>query len=241
LSRPETCTSLALVFAWLVHFYTALGVALAFGALWLIVQGSIRQAFWLMAMAVAIDATDGTLARTARVKERIHWFDGDRLEDIVDYLNYVLVPAFLLVRAQLLPSDHSLWLAMLPLLASAYGFCHKEAKTSDHYFLGFPSYWNIVVFYFYVLQTPPWLNALVLVLCSGLVFVPIRYIYPSRSPVHRSLVNTLGILWAFLVLLIVYFLPQPRPLLVVLSLSFPAYYISLSIWLEFQKWQRGEA
>ena len=42
------------------------------------------------------------------------------------------------------------WL-LAPLLASAYGFCRKQAKTDDGYFLGFPSYWNIVAFYCYFL------------------------------------------------------------------------------------------
>ena len=30
-----------------------------------------------------------------------------------------------------------------------------DAKTEDHYFLGFPSYWNVVAFYAVVLDLPP--------------------------------------------------------------------------------------
>ena len=45
-------------------------------------------------------------------------------------------------------------LAGAPVLASAYGFSQTEAKTEDGYFLGFPSYWNIVAFYIYVLRVP---------------------------------------------------------------------------------------
>src|SRR3990172_5124002 len=91
------------VLAWLVHLYTASGAVLAFFAVLLIEQAKFQEAFWLMALAVLIDASDGTLARGLRVKELIPWFDGDRLEDIVDYLNYVLVPALFLIRAELLP------------------------------------------------------------------------------------------------------------------------------------------
>ena len=192
-----------------------------------------------MALAVFIDATDGTLARSAKVKELIPWFDGDRLEDIIDYLNYVLVPAYFLIEAGLLPYRDALWLAALPLLASAYGFCHKEAKTSDHFFLGFPSYWNIVVFYFYVLKTPLWINAFLVVILSFLVFVPIRYIYPSRSPVQRSLMVGLGVLWGVLILLTVYQLPEPDPNVIFVSLVFPAYYTAVSLWLEAQRRWRG--
>jgi phosphatidylcholine synthase len=219
--------------AWLVHLYTALGAVVAFLAILRIEQGDFRSAFFLMSLAVIIDATDGTLARTARVKERILSFDGDRLEDIVDYVNYVIVPCLLLVRADLLPRQDAVWIAAFPLIASAYGFCQKEAKTTDHYFLGFPSYWNLVAFYLYVLQTPPWMNAFVVIALGILVFVPIRYIYPSRSPRLRVLTNSLGVLWAMAVLLLIYWLPEPPRLLALVSLSFPLYYIVVSVWLEF--------
>src|SRR5918999_3051857 len=160
-----------LALAWLVHLYTALGAVVAFAAVILIKELKFQEAFWLMSLAVLIDASDGTLARAVRVKELIPWFDGDRLEDIVDYANYVIVPCWFMVHADLLPRADALWLASLPLLASAYGFCQKEAKTSDNFFLGFPSYWNIVVFYLYVLKTPLWVNAFLIIALSILVFV----------------------------------------------------------------------
>jgi phosphatidylcholine synthase len=224
-----------LAFAWLVHLYTALGAVIAFVSIILIEQLRFQEAFWLMSLAVVIDATDGTLARVARVKETIPWFDGDRLEDIIDYANYVIVPCWLLIHANLLPAPDALWLASLPLLASAYGFCQKEAKTSDLFFLGFPSYWNIVAFYTYVLQAPPWVNAFAIMLLSILVFVPIKYIYPSRSPQFRALTNTLGILWGLALLVIIYLLPQPPRSLIFVSLVFPAYYTALSLWLAFRR------
>lgn len=223
----------SLILAWLVHLYTALGVIVAFLAVLRIEQGDFRAAFFLMALAVALDATDGTLARAARVKEVLPWFDGEMLDTIVDYLNYVLVPSMLLFRAALLPPNDALWLAMLPLIASAYGFCHKSAKTTDHFFLGFPSYWNIVVFYLYVLQIPVWLNAFLIIGLSALVFVPIRFVYPSRTPRYRWLTNSLGAVWAASVLYAIYRLPNPARAAVLASLLFPAYYIGLSLWLEY--------
>src|ERR1043166_852254 len=225
----------SLVLAWLVHLYTALGTVVAFAAAVRIEQKHFSDAFWLMALAVAIDATDGTLARAARVKELIPWFDGDRLEDIVDYANYVIVPCLFFLYADLLPRPDAAWLAALPLIASAYGFCHKEAKTADHFFRGFPSYWNIVAFYLFVLQTPRWMNGFLIIILSILVFVPIRYVYPSRSPLYRAVTNSFGILWAISVLLIIYFLPEPPRYLIFASLAFPAYYAVLSFWLEWQR------
>src|SRR3989338_949018 len=224
-----------IIFASLVPLYTASGAALAFFALLFIEQGKFPEAFWLMTLAVLIDASDGTLARLVRIKETIPWFDGDRLEDVVDYLNYVLVPSLFLIRADLLPQADAWWLAALPLLASAYGFCQKEAKTADHFFLGFPSYWNIVAFYLYILQIPRWVNAFLILMLSALVFVPIKYLYPSRSPVLRGPTVTLGILWGILVVIMIYRLPDPSLLLAVASLFYPAYYFILSLCISLRK------
>jgi phosphatidylcholine synthase len=223
------------LFAWFVHLYSALGAIIAFIAILFVDQLQFREAFFLMTLTVLIDASDGTLARAARVKEVLPDFDGDRLEDIVDYLNYVIVPCLLLIRANLLPPQDAVWLIAFPLLASAYGFCQKQAKTADHFFLGFPSYWNIVALYLFVLQAPLWLNAFLILVLSLLVFVPIRYVYPSRSPYLRSLTNSLGILWGLAILAIIYWLPEPPRGLVLASLFFPVYYILLSLWLELRR------
>ncbi len=221
--------------AWLVHLYTACGAAIAFASILRIEQNDFQNLFWLMALAVVIDASDGTLARAVRVKEQIPWFDGDRLEDTIDYANYVIVPCLFMFQARLLPEQDAFWIATLPLIASAYGFCQHEAKTADHFFLGFPSYWNLVAFYIYVLQTPRWVNGFSIILLSLLVFVPIKYIYPSRSPQFRSLTIGFGALWAIAIFLIIFWLPDPPRLLIFASLAFPAYYMLLSLWLEFRR------
>ena len=223
------------VLAWLVHLYTALGAVVAFATALRIEQKDFQDAFWLMVLAVVIDATDGTFARAARVKEIIPWFDGNRLEDIIDYANYVIVPCLFFLYADLLPRQDASWLAALPLVASAYGFCQKEAKTADHFFLGFPSYWNVVVFYLFVLQTPRWVNGFSVIILSLLVFVPIKYVYPSRSPRYRALTNGFGALWGISVLFMIYLLPEPPRYLVFASLVFPTYYALLSFWLEWSR------
>ena len=223
------------LFAWFVHLYSALGAVIAFIAILFIEQLQFREAFFLMTLAVLIDASDGTLARAARVKELLPNFDGDRLEDIIDYFNYVIVPCLLLIRANLLPPQDAVWLVAFPLVASAYGFCQKQAKTADHFFLGFPSYWNIVALYLYVLRAPLWLNAFLILGLSILVFVPIRYVYPSRSPYLRGLTNSLGILWGMTILAMIYWLPEPPRGLVFASLFFPVYYVCLSLWLELRR------
>ena len=224
-----------LIFAWLVHIYTALGAVLGLYTILAVEEANFRLAFLLMACTVIIDATDGALARAARVKEIIPWFDGTLLDNLVDYLNYVIVPSLLMLRAHLLPEQDGLWLAAMPVLSSAYGFCRSDAKTADHFFLGFPSYWNIVFFYLYALQTALWINAFVIIALSILVLVPVRFIYPSRSPRFRYQLNALGAIWGVAILYLIFKLPNPPRWLLLASLIFPAYYTALSLWLELRR------
>jgi phosphatidylcholine synthase len=136
--------------AWLVHAYTASGIVLAFLAARAVIDFDYRTAFFWLWVQVFVDATDGLLARRLRVRERIPWFDGSKLDDITDYLTYVFVPALFVWRGALVPTAWALPVAAAILLSSAYGFNRADAKTSDHFFTGFPSYWNVVTFYLLV-------------------------------------------------------------------------------------------
>lgn len=228
-----TGSLLARTLAWSVHLYTALGAVVALEAIVSTVRGDVRGAFLWMAAALAIDSSDGTLARAARVKEVVPTYDGSKLDDIVDYLNYVFVPIFLAVETNLLPPGYAGLVAALPLVASAYGFCQSAAKTADFFFTGFPSYWNITVFYMYVLDAPPIANAVVLAVLSLLVFVPIGYLYPSRQPFLRPLTITLGVVWAVAAIVAVLRLPERSPAMLYGSLAYPIYYFVLSFYLYF--------
>src|SRR5262249_4649910 len=121
-------------------------------------------------------------------------------------------------------------------VASGYGFSQTAAKTADHFFTGFPSYWNVVAFYLYVLGWPQALNAAVLAFFALGVFVPLRYVYPSRTPTLRGLTVTLGIVWGVAV---VWALLHPRSTVtrtvVVASLAYVAYYFALSIVLDVRE------
>jgi phosphatidylcholine synthase len=221
--------------AWLVHLYTASGVVLALLATRAVIDYDYRAAFFWLWLQVVIDATDGMLARRARVAERIPWFDGSKLDDIVDYLTYVFVPALCVWRAVLVPDAWTMPVAMAMLLASGYGFSRTDAKTADHFFTGFPSYWNVVVFYLIVAGWPSWVNAVVLLTCVVLVFVPIRYVYPSRTPVLRLFTNVAGSIWSALMLLMLWQYPDESRVVMWVSLVFPAYYVALSLWLHPQR------
>lgn len=234
-SNPEIDRSAARRAAWAVHFYTATGAVWALLALDAIGRDRYAAAFGWMAVALLIDCTDGTLARRARVKEVLPQFDGARLDDIVDYLNYVLVPMTLIYRAALLPEGLAgALVAACPLLASAYGFAYSEAKTPDHFFTGFPSYWNVVALYLYVLGWPVWANVAVLVGLSIMVFVPIRYLYASRMQTLRMVTFVGGGLWAIAVIWMLTQFPHPSRTLAYVTLLFPAYYVLFSLWLHLR-------
>lgn len=226
--------------AWLAHLYTGLGAAVALLATLDVIAGDYRGAFIWLGLQIVIDATDGLLARAVRVKERLPHVDGARLDDIIDYLCYVFVPMLLLLHANLLSSGLGVVVAAVVLLASAYGFSQSEAKvkTTDYFFTGFPSYWNLVAFYLFVWRLPPVVNAAILFALAVLVFVPLRYVYPSRTATLRSTTNILGATWGALMVWMVWRLPATDGPWALLSLMFPTYYTLLSIWLN---WRRAPA
>jgi phosphatidylcholine synthase len=222
-----------------LHAYTASGSVLALLIVIVAMDGDTIGALWLLLAALVIDGTDGMLARRLRVSEALPWFDGARLDDIVDYLTYAFAPMVLLWAGGYLPSG---WLgpalAALPLMASSYQFCRVDAKTADHFFLGFPSYWNVVAFYVVVLDLSTAITAAILLVCTALVFIPVRYLYPSRTKAFRSTTLALTAVWlvAYAVLLVQ--VPDPHPLVVAVSLLYLVYYAALSIYLTVTATQR---
>jgi len=227
---PEVSRSRWLA-AWGVHLFTASGAVVGFVTLAAIYRGEYTLAFWWMAVALAIDSADGTLARRVGVKVVLPSFDGARLDDVVDYFNYTVVPITLIHAAGRLPPGVATPVAAAVLLSSAYGFCQTDAKTADGYFKGFPSYWNVVVFYLFALDIGPWMAASILVAFAVLVFVPVYYVYPSKAPRWRVPTIMFGLSWAIVTLVTFAQLPTPSRTLLLVGLAFPAYYIGLSVYL----------
>lgn len=218
-----------------VHLYTASGAVLAFLMVLAAIQGNAVQALWISLITLLIDGTDGMLARRFRVSEMLPWFDGRKLDDIVDYLTYVFAPVLLIWQLGLLPPGMSgTIIAALPLLASSYQFCRVDAKTDDHFFLGFPSYWNVIAFYAIVLNLSPTTVGTVLIFWSIMVFVPIRYLYPTRTVAFRSTTLTLSALWLLSFILILAQMPTPNMLLVNFSLLYMVYYVVLSLYMTYR-------
>lgn len=228
--------------AWLAHLYTASGAVIALAAVLALEAGDLRATFLWLVAATVIDATDGVLARALRVKERLPWFDGAMLDNVVDYLTYVFVPVLIVVKTGLLPPSLAVPMGAAMLVASGYGFSRDDAKaaTTDHFFTGFPSYWNIVAVYLVDWRLTPAANAAILLALVVLVFVPVRYVYPSRTVRWRPATLVLGSIWAVCLTMVIWRLPGDGGLWSWLALPFPIYYLALSLQLTLDERKAGQ-
>jgi len=217
------------ILAWGAHLLTISGVAWGFLALLAVERLDHRAVMLWMALAILIDSVDGTLSRLARVDRYAPGLDGALLDNIIDYFTYVIVPAYWLYRGGLLPSGWELPAALTMLAVSAYQFSQADAKTADHYFKGFPSYWNVVVAYLLLLRTPAWVNLGLVALCAALVFVPVKYVYPSRTRFHRTLTLSLTTLYGALITWLAWQYPGGPVWAAWASLAYVAYYVILSL------------
>jgi phosphatidylcholine synthase len=227
-----------------VHLYTASGVLLAFAATAEV--GSARpdpsRVFLLLTVAALVDATDGTLARRWEVKRWLPAIEGRTIDDIVDYLTYTFVPLLLIWRMGWLPEPAALWVAPA-LLASLFGFANAGAKDeSGGFFLGFPSYWNVVAFYagFIHRLYGPAVNAAVVLALAGATVLPIRFLYPNLAPrPWRVPVVAGAVLWLGAMLAMLPDYPRAPAGAVWFSLLYPAFYVGLSLHLAGATGARG--
>lgn len=188
-----TATSFAL--AWAVHLFTATGAALALLAIDAVFRNAFREALlWLMA-ALVVDGIDGTLARRAKVKERIPRIDGDALDLVIDYLTFVVIPALIIWRADTLPAAAALPLTAAILMSSLYVFARRDMKTDDGFFRGFPALWNVVALYFVVAAPAPAIAALIVAALVGLTFARVHVVHPFRARRYRAWLPATTLLW----------------------------------------------
>lgn len=223
--------------AWVVHLFTASAAALGVLTLAKTHQHEYVFALWLMGITVFIDAVDGTFARLVHVKSILPKIDGALLDNIVDYLNYVITPCFfLLVKPNMLPPNYALFIISIITITSAYQFCQSDAKTADHFFKGFPCYWNIAVFYMFIFNTSAQVNAILLTLFSLLIFIPIKYVYPSRldyltkSKPLKILMHICSAVYGVSSACLLLFYPDTNKIFLGLSLGYVMMYLFLSFY-----------
>lgn len=231
--EPARGASWARARAYGVHAFTASGVALAFLAAAEICAPApdAARVFLLLTGAVLVDAADGPFARRWQVKRWAPGIDGRTIDDIVDYLTFTFLPLLLVWRMGWLPQPAALW--VIPaLMASLFGFANTAAKDEEGgFFLGFPSYWNVVAFYagFVHRLYGPWPNAVLLIVLAALTLVPIRLVYPNLAPRAWRLPLLAGALvWLGGMVLMLRGYPRAPAWAVWLSLVYPALYTVLS-------------
>ena len=215
--------------AWGVHLFTATGAVFGLLAILSIFEKNWKMMIVYMIIAMLVDGFDGMLARWADVKKYANGIDGALLDNILDYLNYVMVPALFLVKADVLPESVRLLAASSILLTSAYQFTQTDAKTDDHHFKGFPSYWNVAALYMLLMNLPQWVNFDFLMLFNVMVFIPIKYIYPSRNSYLRTLTLVLTYLYGAIGIWGLLQYPDQPPWVVWASFIYVGYYLILSV------------
>ena len=181
--------------SYLVHIFTALGVVFGFLALLATVDGKIPEAFLWLAFALFVDGVDGTLARAVNVKQNTPEIEGAILDNIIDYLNYVVVPVFIFYSLGMAPEPYLLLSCVAILLVSCFTFTNTNIKTDDFYFSGFPAIWNIVVLYFYILESSEFTNFIFVILFCVLTFIPLKYVHPFRVVEFRKITLMITSIW----------------------------------------------
>ena len=221
---------------WLVHMFTASGACIGVLSLLAIYEGKDLLALWLMCTAILIDSVDGMFARAVKIKDVVPEIDGALLDNIVDFVNYTIVPCFFLLVTNMLPGYGRILSVIAIIFASSYQFTQQDAKTADHFFKGFPSYWNIAVMYLFFWQMSPLANMITLLVLVLLSFVPIKYVYPSRleylsnNRYLRYGMVLITVMWGAATAGLLWLYPRTSHFLVGVSLGYVLIYIGISLY-----------
>ena len=181
--------------AYLVHMLTASGAVFAMLALMDAVKGDWAMMFvWLM-VAFAVDGIDGPLARKTNVTVNAARLDGTVLDTIIDYLTYVIIPAFALFQSGLLPGWTG-WVAIIAItFLSAIYFADTRMKTSDYSFSGFPACWNMVVLVLFAIKPDFWVSLIIVLALAVAMLLPIKFVHPFRTERWRAITLPVAFAW----------------------------------------------
>ncbi len=228
-----------------VHLFTTIGLLFAIIATWCISQGVQKDPIWLqlffvfMTLCVFIDAVDGTLARKFEVKKYTPYIDGGLLDNMIDYITFAFLPGYFILVSDVIASSFLSIISVAFIIVSAsYQFCRTDAKIlgSDHFFVGFPSYWNIVVAYLYWWHAADWISFLVIVSLSILSFIPIKWVYPSRTKKWLKITAPLMLVYSVTIFYeIIFNFATPDEWFMNFSYFIFAYYVLLSLYLNIPR------
>ena len=222
-----TVPAYARVFA--VHVLTASGAALAFLALLAAVGGAWELMFLSLGLALIVDGVDGTIARSLKAAELLPRWSGEVLDLVVDFVTYVFVPAYAIAASGLLPPILAAGAGMLIVMTGAIYFADRRMKTEDNYFRGFPTLWNVVAFYLFVLKPPSWGTALVVALLALLTFVPFKFLHPFRVARLRMVSIAAVVLWSALAAIALARGLAPGPWVTGALVALAAYFLAVGL------------
>lgn len=205
-SKPAKKPDKTVIAAWSAHIFTALGASAGCMALLHVSMGDPKGAFLWLGLTLFIDGIDGTLARKARVSEVLPQFDGATVDNIIDYMTYVIIPAFIVYWEGLAPGNWSIIAPVIMATVSVYHFGDEGHKTKDWYFKGFPALWNVVVFYLVMMHMPLAANLAIILVCAACTFVPIKVVHPMRVAFLRRTNILATVIWSVgsLLMLVLY-------------------------------------
>ncbi|WP_405023120.1 phosphatidylcholine synthase [Mesorhizobium sp. P13.3] len=193
--RPKKKVTWPQARAFSVHLLTASGSFLAFLSLVAASEGRWTAMFWWLGLALFVDGIDGPIARKLEVKEILPTWSGELLDNIIDYVTYVLIPAFALYQRGLMGENLSFLSAAIIVVSSAIYYADTGMKTKENFFKGFPVVWNMVVFTLFVIEPGQWVSFAVVVVAGILTFLPINFIHPVRVVRLRPINLGMTLLW----------------------------------------------
>ncbi|QDZ02395.2 phosphatidylcholine/phosphatidylserine synthase [Nitratireductor mangrovi] len=181
--------------AFSVHLLTASGSFLAFLSLVAASEQRWTAMFWWLGLALLVDGIDGPIARKLQVKEILPTWSGDMLDNIIDYVTYVLIPAFALYQRGFMGEGLSFLSAAIIVVSSAIYYADTGIKTKENFFKGFPVVWNMVVFTLFVIEPGEWASFAVVVVSGILTFVPMNFLHPVRVKRLRAINLPVFLAW----------------------------------------------
>jgi phosphatidylcholine synthase len=181
--------------AFSVHLLTASGSFLAFVSVVAASEGRWTAMFWWLGLALFVDGIDGPIARKLQVKEILPTWSGDLLDNIIDYMTYVLIPAFALYQRGFMGEGLSFLSAAIIVVSSAIYYADTGMKTKENFFKGFPVVWNMVVFTLFVIEPGEWVSFAAVVVAGILTFVPVNFLHPVRVERLRSVNFPVFLAW----------------------------------------------
>lgn len=165
-----------------VHFITASGALVSLFGYYAVSDQNIKLALILMFLTIVIDAIDGPLARFWRVKHFTPNYDGARLDYIVDFSSWVLLPAFfVLSTTTILPEPWNLYASCMIVLSSCFQFCCNDLKSTSSNFKRWPSAWSLLIVLLAIWDFSAYFNFFIILICSIFSFIPTYYPHPFQK------------------------------------------------------------